>query len=130
MGCDLRHAALPIGNAAAGVAPSQFTEEQAVRAAGQRVNDRAYRVKAAAGHEETFRFLPLLFGIGKIILHGTDPLPYRRLFLQKLPESKIGGVCHKPPLHDPIHQAIVNRQQAHAQMVGHEAAHELIRLAV
>ena len=41
MGSDLRYAALSVGKQASGIAPSQLIEEESVRSAGERINDRA-----------------------------------------------------------------------------------------
>ena len=48
---------------------------------------------------------------------------HRHLFLQQLPEGPHGTVPHKPLLHLPPGQDIVDGQQAHAQVVGHEGPH-------
>ena len=85
------------------------------------------RIEPAAGDKEPCRLLPLRPGIRPVIPDRSDPLANGRLFFQQLPESVITGIRQTALLHDPILEAVVDRQQAHAQMVGHKAANQLKR---
>ena len=54
-----------------------------------------------------------------------DALPDGAFFLQQLPEGGKLRAAHQPAAHDALCQQIIQGQQAHAQVMGHIAAHGL-----